>query len=303
MIECSRCTRLLLELNDFAEATNFSASSAENTDAEWARFEKKRLAEAQPASRSAATQYKYEPETRKNFFGFLSFKFAAAAFGVLAIVAFSAIFLTTRNREIGETSIALQMPPAVKKETAAPLKTPADEKEITAVNTNLSGNYTVPAVNRRNPNSSSSLQPKTKNKIEGANVNRPPIVPKINRTPALSDEAAFNTADFSLYPTEVLRGASDEMRKILVKKMSAGQIRLKLNAPKAEKSSGFSIVITDSQNKSVLTLPIMPDKHGDFYIVIPAKKLPADVYSLKIYVEENNAEKLFTEYDFRLDYE
>ncbi len=306
LTECRRCANLLIELSEFAEMTNISASNAENTDVQWAQFEQKRLAESEPANQTTAAQLKIDTEPRRNFFRFPSFNFAAAAaFGVLTIIAVTAIFMTLRNREPNESTIARQTQPIVRVEPAAPEKTPASDgaKEIAQANTTSVENSDVRVFNRGNRNSSLSLQSKTKNKPENEIISRPPRPPKTNKTPALSDEVALNTADFSLYPTEVLRGAADDLREIRVKKTSAGQIRLKLNAQKSKSNSGFSVVIADSQNKILLTLPILPDKRGDFYLTIPADKFPADIYSLKIYAEEKSGAKLFTKYNFRLEYE
>lgn len=301
-IECRRCANLLLELSGFAESvTQVSALNAENTDVQWARFESKRLAESKSANQIAATRLKPDSESRSNFFGFLSFNFAtASAFGVLAILVFGAAFLLLRNADVNESSIALNTP-------LSQIESAASERGETVENKNTSQNITSDEnSNRRSSgragqNSSLPSRSNQKNEPKNEIINRSMPVQETNKTTAPQDELALNKVDFELYPNEVLRGA-DETRKIRVKQDIAGQIRLKLNAPEAKKLSAFSLEITDSQNKAVLTLPVLPDKRGNFYIIIPAKKLPADIYSLRIYAEENNARKLFTEYGFELEY-
>lgn len=315
LTECACCTNLLLELNDFAETAGASARNAENTDVQWARFEEKRLAESKAADRFVETQPKPDAKRRKNFFAFPSFRFAAA-FGILAVVALAGVFLLLKNPKPNEAEIARQTQPKTRTEPTAPDRTFPDDSKNGAKNdakdaprenikTNANENPDARVIKRggSNPPASSALQSKTKSKPKIETVNRPSTARKTNETRASSDESASNTADFSLYPSEVLRGAPDDARTIRVKKTSGGQIRLKLNAPKTDKSSAFSIVVADSHTKTVLTLPVLPDKRGDFYVIIPAEKLPADVYSLEIYAAEKSARKLFARYDFRLAYE
>lgn len=308
LIECRRCTNLLLELSDFAESTAeiraLNKENTENTDVQWAQFETKRLAESKKANQTAARQPKTAAPPRNKFFVFPSFNFAAAAaaFGILAILAFAAIFLTMRNAESGNSSIALETPPTAQTESAAPQKTEDETAKLknTSENTISVENSSRKTLNGGNRNSSPPTQ--EKNKPRNETVNQSPSVQRTNKTSAPQDELALNTTDIELYPNEVLRGGAADVRKIRLKQNTAGQIRLKLKSPASKKPSAFSLEIVDSQNKTVLTLPVLPDKRGDFNLIIPAKNLPADVYSLKIYADQNGARKPFTQYDFELEY-
>ncbi|MDQ2747051.1 MAG: hypothetical protein M3T96_07320, partial [Acidobacteriota bacterium] len=258
LIECRRCTNSLLEFGAFADSANL-APNIENTDAQWAQFEERRFAESKFAAPTPIVKSKNASLFRNGFFGFPSFNFAAAAaFGVLIIVALGAIFLAvsplTQNPGVRESAIALNTPPIVEVESITPEMPVSGEKKNASDNNSASENSNHRIFDRANQNSSPPPS-KTKNKAADENSNSPAPTPKIKQTPAFQDELALNTMDVSLYPNEAVRGA-ENVRKIRVKQNSVEQIRLKLNAPPAKTPSAFSVEIVNSQNKTLLTLPI-----------------------------------------------
>jgi len=296
LIECRQCTNLLLELNAFTEsAADSNLQNVENFDSQRAKFEKKTAVESKVTNQKIA-EPKPAPAAKKNFFGFLSFNFARLATAAfLVVLTFGAIVFVLQNKENNQSEIAQKTepvggqtepvsPPGAKNESTV------DEPQNKNENTFAPENFGNQTLNRG-----------------GQKTLPSPTVPKNNfknqtprQSPPLEKELALNTVDFELYPRETLRGG-DDVRKILVKQ-NAERIRLKLKAPSSKSFSKFRIEIADAQEKVVLTQPVTITKRGDFVLNIPLKNLPAKVYSLKIYGAQNNAQKLFAEYDFKVEY-
>ena len=309
LVECRRCAGALLELSAFTESAN-SPTNRENTDIQWAQFEQKRRAAAGNIEQPSILKPKTGLPFWNSYFKFPSFNLAgAAAFGVLATIIgggiFWAFFRAAENPGAHDSAVVLNPPPAQKSvgdESDAPEKSVAGVPEKTLEN-NAAGDDSNRRISKRGKQNSSPPAPRTKNKTTVENADASP--PKIFKTPAFQEELALNRIDVSLYPNEVVRGgaAAEEARKIRVERNSVEQIRLKLNAPKSAARSAFSVEIRGAQNIIVLTLPVLPDKRGDFSLTIPANKLPAALYSLKIYAEKDKSRVLYAEYGFEIAYE
>ncbi len=305
LIECRRCTNALLELNAFTESADFQSNAA-NTDVQWMRFEQKRRAAANDvALDTPVVEPKPAPPFWEKYFRFPSFNFAGAtAFALLAITIGGGIFLafyrTAQISVVRESAVVTNTPPQriAGNESLPPEKSVADSDK-NALENRSADNSANRRIAKRGSQNSPSPAPIMKPKAASKNADSSP--PKIVKTPPFQDELALNRIDVSLYPNEVVRGdAAAELRKIRVRQNSVEQIRLKLNAPKAEAGAAFSIEIVDSQSRTVLTLPVLPDKRGDFYLTIPANKLPAARYALKIYAEKNKSRRVYAEYGFEI---
>jgi hypothetical protein len=218
-----------------------------------------------------------------------------AAFAALAIIAFGAMFFVLRQNRTSESTVARQSEPTT------------ETKSETAQIENTEGQIEVPENNSENPvlpenSNKQNLNRNTRKTTPASNTVKNNPGKEINaQAPALQNELALNTADFELYPNEVVRSGETDLRKIRVKS-NARQIRLKLKAPSVKNFSRFRAEITDSQNKIVLSQRIVPAKDGSFVLIVPQKNLPASTYSVKIYASQNKSEELFTEYGFEVEY-